>query len=200
MENRFAHPEVLSSDLYISDYTNYKGEAPSQGVDIVTRNIEIHKVWPPLHIHNPRNIPILVANMEHNPSLNKRKNGKPCKQCECLCISQRSEVGDRPWFALVELKCCKDEDRNIETNIQGAITKLKEHHAHLRDLKGIIRKGEHHYYWVISIPTSYDPPFKSFMWTDDYLLSINEYYDGATIIGDNDIMVEDGSEITGMHQ
>ena len=38
------------------------------------------------------------------------------------------------------------------------------------------------------------------MWTDDYLLSINESFDGATIIGDNDIMVVDGSEIIGMHQ
>lgn len=131
----FAHPEVLSSDLYISDYTNYKGEAPAHGVDIETSTLEIHKVWPPLHIHNPHNIPILVANMERNPSLNKRKDGKQCKQCECICISQHSEEGDKPWFALVELKCCTDEERNIETNIQGAITKLKEHPCSFKRLK-----------------------------------------------------------------
>ena len=61
MKNIFAHPELLSSDLYISDYTNYKGEAPAHGVDIETSTLEIHNVWPPLHIHNPQK-------MENNAS------------------------------------------------------------------------------------------------------------------------------------
>lgn len=199
MKAIFTNYEELSSDLYISDYTNFKGEAPTHGVDIAKSVLDIHDAWPPLHIHNPHNLPILIANMEHNPSINKKKDGKQCKQCECLCISEQSEIDDRPWFALVELKCCKGEERNIESNLQDAITKLKEHHAHLRDTKNIIKKGEYHYYWIISIPTSYNPPFKSFMWTEDYLTDINEKYDGATIIGDNDILVVDGSEINGMN-
>jgi len=116
-----------------------------------------------------------------------------------LCISEQSEIDDKPWFALVELKCCNDQERNIESNLQDAIAKLKGHHKHLRDEKGIITTGTYHYYWIISIPTSYNPPFKSFMWTDDYLISINEKYDGAIIIGDNDIIVVDGSELKGLH-
>lgn len=199
MMTNFSNYEELSSDLYISDYTNYKGESPVQGVDVVSTELDIHKEWPPLHIHNPQHVPILVANMEHNPSINKKKDGKLCKQCECLCISEQSEIDDKPWFALVELKCCNDQERNIESNLQGTITKLKEHHKHLRDEKKIITTGTYHYYWIISIPTSYNPPFKSFMWTDDYLISINEKYDGAIIIGDNDIIVVDGSELKGLH-
>ncbi|MBQ6725065.1 MAG: hypothetical protein IJQ89_00650 [Bacteroidales bacterium] len=200
MKASFTNYEELTSDLYISDYTNFKGEASTRGVDIAKSVLDIHKEWPPLHIHNPYGISIFVANMERNPSVNKKNDGKQCKQCECLCISEQSEIDDRPWFALVELKCCKDAKRNIESNLQSAITKLKEHHTHLRDIKNIIREGDYHYYWIISIPTSYDPPFKSFIWTEDYLTDISEKYDGATIIGDNDILVVDGSEIKGLHK
>lgn len=199
MEVAFINYEEISTDLYISDYTQYTGEAPSKGVDIKTSPLDIHKKWPPLHIHNPQYIKILVANMEHNKSINKQNNGKLCKQCECLCISEQPEEGDLPWFALVELKCCKDEKRNIESNLQNAITKLKKHHVHLRDNKNIIKTGSYHYYWIISIPTSYDPPFKSFIWTEDYLTDINEKFDGAIIIGDNDILALDGSELNGMN-
>ncbi len=199
MKTSFANYIEVSSDLYVSDYTNYKGAAPTKGVDIATNVLDIHQQWPPLNIHNPNSILILVANMERNPSINKKKDGKPCKQCECLCISEQSEIDDKPWFALVELKCCNDQERNIESNLQDAIAKLKGHHKHLRDEKGIITTGTYHYYWIISIPTSYNPPFKSFMWTDDYLISINEKYDGAIIIGDNDIIVVDGSELKGLH-
>lgn len=203
MQNLFNKPEVFDSDFFISDYTNYKGaeETPVKGVDIRDNILPIFTVWPPLCFINSQHVSVLVANMEKNPAICKRANGSMCKQCECLCISKSSNENDKPWFALVELKCCdkdsRDKNRNIESNLQNAIFKLKEHHQLLRDEKGVIIKGVYRYYWIVSIPTIDEPPFKSFLWTQDYLLEISEKYDGAHIIGDNKILIIDGSQIKG---
>jgi hypothetical protein len=120
-----------------------------------------------------------------------------------LCISTDITDDDIPWFALVELKCCekdgRDVDRNIESELQKAIVKLKEHHQLLRDEKGLIEKGRHRYYWVISIPTINKPPFNSFLWTQDYMLAINEQYDGVRVIADNEILIVDKCIIKGTH-
>lgn len=205
MELFFHNQHVFTSSFFISDYTNYRGEeqTPAKGVDIIDNVLPIFEKWPPLYIFNPHDVPVLTANMEKNPAMCKRANGTKCKQCECLCISKASDVEDIPWFALVELKCCdnnsRDVERNIESNLQNAIFKLKEHHQLLRDEKGIIEKGKHRYYWVISIPTINKPPFSSFLWTQDYLLAISEQYDGARIIADNEILIVDGSQIKGTH-
>ena len=200
MKQNFPNNIELDSDIYISDYTNFTGNAPVKGVDITNELNDIFNLWPPLHISNPNRVPILVANMERNPAVNKRKDGTPCKQCECLCISTQCAEDDVPWFALVELKCCQDVDRNIRSNIENALFKLKKHHLHLRDEKSIITKGMFHYYWIISIPTSDRPPFMRFLFSQDNQLTLGEKFDGAQIIGDNDIFVVDGSEIKGQHK
>ena len=200
MKQYFPNNIELDSDIYISDYTNFAGVAPVKGVDITNETIDVFKEWPPLHFFNPQKVPVLVANMERNPAVNKRKDGTLCKQCECLCISTQCKEDDIPWFALVELKCCKDEDRNISSNIDDAISKLKKHHTHLRDEKNIIVRGKFHYYWIISIPTSYRPPFMRFFFTQNSQLTLGEDFDGVQLIGDNDVLIVDGSEIKGLHK
>ena len=205
MKHLFHNPSTFISSFFVSDYTNYKGaeQIPAKGVDIIDKTLPVFKEWPPLCFVNPYGVPVLIANMEKNPAICKRANGTKCKQCECLCISIMPEADDIPWFALVELKCCdnnsRDLERSIESNLQSAIFKLKEHHQLLRDEKGIIEKGKHRFYWVISIPTINMPPFSSFLWTQDYLLAISEQYDGARIIADNEILIVDGSQINGVH-
>lgn len=198
MRERFPNHQVFISDFYVSDYTNYQGseEVPVRGVDIVQEIPALMEVWPALHFHNPNNVQVMVANMEKNPSLCKYSNGKMCKQCECLCISEADSDNDRPWFALVELKCCEKEE-TIESNLQSATVKLKKHHKLLRDEKRVIINGAYRYYWVFSIPTINRPPFSSFIWTQEYRLDISENYDGALIIGDNEIEIVDGYIIKG---
>lgn len=200
MRYNFPNHQIVDSDFYVSDYTNYKGSAnaPAKGVDIVQVRPTLNDVWPALHFSNPNHICVLVANMEKNPSLCKRHDGTMSKQCECLCISEGDGVSDRPWFALVELKCCEKEE-TIESNLQDATVKLKQHHKLLRDEKGLIKQGSHRYYWVFSIPTINKPPFSSFIWTQEYRLDISENFDGAVIIGDNEIEIIDGCFIKGIN-
>ena len=200
MKQFFPNNIELDSDIYISDYTKFAGEAPVKGVDITNEPNELFNVWPPLHFYNPNKVHILVANMERNPAVNKRKDGTLSKQCECLCISTQSEKDDVPWFAMVELKCCEDADRNIRSNLEDALFKLKKHHTHLKEEKNIIAKGRYHYYWIISIPRSYRPPFMRFLFGQNSQLTLGDEFDGAQIIGDNDILVIDGSEIKGLHE
>lgn len=201
----FHASQSFQSNFFVSDYTNYKGgnQTPSKGVDIRDDVLPIFEEWPPLCFLNPNRVSVLTANMEKNPAFCKRANGTMSKQCECLCISTADTDDDIPWFALVELKCCDkdahDIERSIESNLQNAISKLKEHHQLLRDEKGLIEKGKHRYYWVISLPTINRPPFSSFLWTQDYMLTISEQYDGARVIADNEILIVDGCIIKGTH-
>jgi hypothetical protein len=205
MAYSFHSPKTFTGDFFVSDYTNYKvvNQTPSEGVDIRDNVLPIFEEWPPLCFLNPNSVSVLTANMENNPAICKRANGTMSKQCECLCISTEVTEDDIPWFALVELKCCekdsRDVGRNIESELQKAIVKLKEHHQLLRDEKGLIDKGKQRYYWVISIPTINKPPFSSFLWTQDYMLAISEQYDGARVIADNEILIVDGCIIKGTH-
>ena len=205
MAYSFHNPITFTEDFFVSDYTNYKGknQTPAKGVDIRDDVLPIFEEWSPMCFLNPNRVPVLTANMEQNPAICKHANGMKCKQCECLSISTEDTDDDIPWFALVELKCCEkdahDVERNIESNLQNAISKLKEHHRLLREEKGLIVKGKQRYYWVISIPTINKPPFSSFLWTQDYMLSISEQYDGARVIADNEILIVDGCIIKGTH-
>ena len=205
MAYSFHNPITFTEDFFVSDYTNYKGknQTPAKGVDIRDDVLPIFEEWSPMCFLNPNRVPVLTANMEQNPAICKHANGMKCKQCECLSISTEDTDDDIPWFALVELKCCEkdahDVERNIESNLQNAISKLKEHHRLLREEKGLIVKGKQRYYWVISIPTINKPPFSSFLWTQDYILSISEQYDGARVIADNEILIVDGCIIKGTH-
>ena len=205
MAYSFHNPITFTEDFFVSDYTNYKGknQTPAKGVDIRDDVLPIFEEWSPMCFLNPNRVPVLTANMEQNPAICKHANGMKCKQCECLSISTADTDDDIPWFALVELKCCEkdahDVERNIESNLQNAISKLKEHHRLLREEKGLIVKGKQRYYWVISIPTINKPPFSSFLWTQDYMLSISEQYDGARVIADNEILIVDGCIIKGTH-
>ena len=205
MAYSFHNQTTFTSSFFVSDYTNYKGveQKPVNGVNITDKKLPIFENWPPLCFINPNGISVLTVNMESNPSMCKRTDGTMCKQCECLCISENSCEDDIPWFALVELKCCdpngRDVERSIESNLQNAISKLKEHHQLLRDVKGLIKKGRNRYYWIISIPTINKPPFSSFLWTQEYLLSISEKYEGARIIADNDILIVDENQLKGIH-
>lgn len=193
MEERFAKSLHHVADVYVADYTQYASEHQEVAKRGVVVSDEKPDLIGSLHFRNPNSVRVLSVNFEKNPALFKRDNGTKVSSCECMLIS---EQGTRKrWLALVELKYCKGEDRNIETNFTDALTQLRSTFLYLRDEVKLFGADEYKYYWIISLPDHNDKiPFSAFVLTQDELVEYKSLYN-SVIISDNVVDIWTGTVI-----
>lgn len=197
--NRFTVRQQFTSDVFITDYTQYRSEQLKadatngelndedipQGVDITDSPSTILDSF---HIANKRHVSITAINFERNMQYFRDANGRDLSQCECL--SYADGATSKGWLMLHELKYCKSN--NIETNFDAAVGQIERTYLHLRDdfqNAPFLKDGQYHYYWVISIPEhSEASPFYGFDYDEDRVLEMNSQYN-CMIWGINQVEV-----------
>ena len=124
--NRFTERQRYSSDVYITDYSQYRNsrlksgvtneelnnEGIPQGVDITDSPSTILDSF---HIVNKHHISITAINFEHNMQYFRDADDNDLSQCECLCYADGAT--SKGWLMLNELKYCKLD--NIATNFEN---------------------------------------------------------------------------------
>lgn len=197
--NRFTERQRYSSDVYITDYSQYRNarlksgvtneelnnEGIPQGVDITDYPSTILDSF---HIVNKHHISITAINFEHNMQYFRDADGNDLSQCECLCYADGAT--SKGWLMLNELKYCKLD--NIATNFDAAVGQIERTYLHLRDdfqNTPFLKDGQYRYYWIISIPEhSEASPFDGFDYDEDRVLEMNSQYK-CTILGVNQVEV-----------
>ena len=197
--NRFTVRQQFTSDMYITDYTQYRNEcikagttneelnnrAIPQGVDITNSPSSILDSF---HVVNKHHVSIAAINFERNKQFFRDANGHDLSQCECL--SYADGATSKGWLMLHELKYCKSD--NIQTNFDAAIGQIERTYLHLRDDfqdSPFLTDDQYRYYWVISIPEhSEESPFDGFDYDSNRVLEMNQQYN-CTIFGVNKVEV-----------
>lgn len=164
--------ERFSDDLIIVDYTDFHQrqpdeKVPSEGVCFIDKPDNRLGAF---YILNPKKHSYEAINLEANPGLVTDEQGRPVKQCECICRAER-ERGKR-WALLLELKYCTEE--NIPDNMQNAFLKLDSCYDFLVRKK-FFADYPYRIYWVISHPEHETiQPFSNFINNQDRLLGLND--------------------------
>ena len=110
--NRFTVRQRYSSEVYITDYTQYRSgrlkagatneelnrEGIPQGVDITDSPSSILESF---HIINKHHISITVINLERNMQYFRDADGNDLSQCECL--SYADEATSKGWLMFSQL-------------------------------------------------------------------------------------------------
>lgn len=197
--NRFIIRQHFTSDVYITDYTQYRSERLKTGATIkelndegIPKGIDITDSLPAFldsfHVTNNHHISITVINFEHNMQYFRDSDGRDLSQCECL--SYADGATSKGWLMLHELKYCKSN--NIETNFDAAVGQIERTYLHLRDdfqEAPFLKDRQYRYYWVISIPEhSEASPFDGFYYDEDKILEMNSRYN-CMIWGVNQVEV-----------
>lgn len=180
------NPENITDDLLVVDFTEYHNThpneaVPSEGVQFIEQPDDRLGAF---CILNPKHYPFEAINLETTPHLVTDENGKPAKQCECICRAHRKE-GKR-WVLLLELKYCTED--NILSNMQNAFDKLDKCYDFLNDKKQFFADNPYRVYLCASHP-EHDTvePFKNFINNQDRLLGLNDK--GVKLLYSNAIKV-----------
>lgn len=193
MNRHFVNLQHFEKDVYVADYTQYATEHPGlreRGVVISEEQPVLIKA---LKFNNPNGVKILAVNFERNEAVFRPDGREKVPNCECMLVSEQG--ARRRWLALVELKYCKGEDRNIAENFQTAIQQLRATFLYLRDEIRLFGGEDYRYFWIVSIPEHSDKiPFSSFVLSPDELLEYKELYN-STILSDNVIDIWTGTVI-----
>ena len=197
--NRFSVREQFTSDVYITDYTQYRNgrinagatdkelddENIPQGVDITNSPSAVIDSF---HIVNRHHVSIMAINFEKNMHFFRDADGNDLSQCECLTFADGAT--SKGWMMLHELKYCKFD--NIQTNFDAAVGQIERTYLHLRDDfqdNPFLKDNQYRYYWIISIPEhSEASPFDGFDYDGDRILELNSNYN-CTIWGVNQVEV-----------
>ena len=197
--NRFTERQQFSSDVYISDFTQYRNErlkadATSEVLEDekIPHGVDITEAASPIvdsfHISNKRHVSITAINFERNMQYFRDADGNDLSQCECLTYADGAT--SKGWLMLHELKYCKLS--NIETNFDAAVGQIERTFLHLRDDfqdNPFLKDGQFRYYWIISIPEHTDEsPFDGFAYDGDRILEMNRQYN-CNIWGVNEVEV-----------
>ena len=188
MERHFHHTQRFGSNIYVADYTQYAKEHPEYGERKVEITQEKPKAINSLDFYNPNHIKVTAINFEKNPSIFKSSDNEKNANCECMLVPEEC-VSRKNWLALVELKYCKGEIRNIVSNFLEALQQVRDTFLYLRDKIQLFGKDTYRYYWVIAMPDHDDKvPFSAFVLSPDDIMAYKECYN-ATIISDNKVNI-----------
>lgn len=179
---------LYSNTVYVVDYTHfnsvYVNHSTPNGVVIGENK---YGLLPSFELRNNNHIVLEAVNIENNPGLLKRDDGKLTSQCECFFTAIRHD-GGKPWMMFLEMKYCMP--KNLRNNVGEALTQLKNTYRFLCDEKQYIARKSVKPYFVIATPEAESlAPFDDFYLDQDDMLSIKEEYDGAIVFHSNVVEV-----------
>lgn len=154
-----------NGDTYVADYTEawqqaHKAGLPepeNSGVVISEQSFADIKSF---HLKNDNQVEYWGVNLEKN----KRLFASGEKDCECVFQSARFKK--KGWLLLLELKYCKDEERNLTDNLDEAVKQVTQTYKTLVNRK-IVDTEQLRVYCNIAAPPSSREPFTSFLTTQD---------------------------------
>lgn len=154
-----------NGDTYVADYTEawqqaHKAGLPepeNSGVVISEQSFADIKSF---HLKNDNRVEYWGVNLEKN----KRLFASGEKDCECVFQSARFKK--KGWLLLLELKYCKDEERNLTDNLDEAVKQVTHTYKTLVNRK-IVDTEQLRVYCNIAAPPSSREPFTSFLTTQD---------------------------------
>lgn len=152
-------------DTYVADYTEAWQQArkaglpepENSGVVISEQSFADIKSF---HLKNDNQVEYWGVNLEKNKSL--FASGE--KDCEC--VFQSAKFKKKGWLLLLELKYCKDEERNLTDNLDKAVKQVTQTYQTLVSNK-IVDSEQLRVYCNIAAPPSSREPFTSFLTTQD---------------------------------
>ncbi|MCQ2260509.1 MAG: hypothetical protein MJZ77_03845 [Bacteroidales bacterium] len=156
---------LYDGDTYVADYTEawqqaHKAGLPepeNSGVVISGQSFADIKSF---HLKNDNQVKYWGVNLEKNKSL--FASGE--KDCEC--VFQSAKFKKKGWLLLLELKYCKDEERNLTDNLDKAVKQVTQTYQTLVSSK-IVDSEQLRVYCNIAAPPSSREPFTSFLTTQD---------------------------------
>lgn len=156
---------LYDGDTYVADYTEawqqaHKAGLPepeNSGVVISGQSFADIKSF---HLKNDNQVEYWGVNLEKNKSL--FASGE--KDCEC--VFQSAKFKKKGWLLLLELKYCKDEERNLTDNLDKAVKQVTQTYQTLVSSK-IVDSEQLRVYCNIAAPPSSREPFTSFLTTQD---------------------------------
>lgn len=156
---------LYDGDTYVADYTEawqqaHKAGLPepeNSGVVISEQSFADIKSF---HLKNDNQVEYWGVNLEKNKSL--FASGE--KDCEC--VFQSAKFKKKGWLLLLELKYCKDEERNLTDNLDKAVKQVTQTYQTLVSSK-IVDSEQLRVYCNIAAPPSSREPFTSFLTTQD---------------------------------
>lgn len=156
---------LYDGDTYVADYTEawqqaHKAGLPepeNSGVVISEQSFADIKSF---HLKNDNQVEYWGVNLEKNKSL--FASGE--KDCEC--VFQSAKFKKKGWLLLLELKYCKDEERNLTDNLDKAVKQVTQTYQTLVISK-IVDSEQLRVYCNIAAPPSSREPFTSFLTTQD---------------------------------
>lgn len=177
---------LYDGDTYVADYTEawqqaHKAGLPepeNSGVVISEQSFADIKSF---HLKNDNQVEYWGVNLEKNKSL--FASGE--KDCEC--VFQSAKFKKKGWLLLLELKYCKDEERNLTDNLDKAVKQVTQTYQTLVSSK-IVDSEQLRVYCNIAAPPSSREPFTSFLTTQD---AAKKLLDGSKIhlLGFNEVLI-----------
>lgn len=147
-----------NDDGFAADYTNQTNS--SRGVELFNARPEDISCF---QLVNQAKIDFWGVNFENCQSLFTNAS----ENCECMFVAKSAKK--LKWACLLELKYCKDEERNKIENTDKAKAQLENTLRILLDKK-ILNTADYKIYLNISLPESARVPFTSFLTTPDLVL------------------------------
>lgn len=99
-------------------------------------------------------------------NLEKNKSLFASGEKDCECVFQSAKFKKKGWLLLLELKYCKDEERNLTDNLDKAVKQVTQTYQTLVSSK-IVDSEQLRVYCNIAAPPSSREPFTSFLTTQD---------------------------------
>lgn len=165
-------------DAFVADYTNQTQSA--RGVEIVEQAPQDIEFF---HLANPRSIPFQGVNLERNNAFFEQGNSN----CECLFKSIRGRK--KNWLLLVELKYCKDVQRNLSDNMDAAYSQVLNTLDTLV-VKKVVSPRRVRVFLNIAAPTAgkYREPFINFLTSQDEKIELAKKRK-IIVFGSNEVCV-----------
>lgn len=185
MNRIFDTIQEFDTDVYFCDFTEYQQTHHSSDLPagvLISENA--CAIISSFHILNPNKIKILAINFEQHLGVFKDEHHNLIAQCECMAFSERNDHG-KGWLMLLELKYCLE--KNIQVNVEQALSQLVTFFLYLRDEKQMFQEKEFHNFLIFSIPEySKRVPFTAFITDPDILLQYQEKFH-VTIWGETEV-------------
>lgn len=156
---------LYDGDTYVADYTEAWQQAHKAGLPEPENSGVVISEQPfadikSFHLKNDNQVKYWGVNLEKNKSL--FASGE--KDCEC--VFQSVKFKKKGWLLLLELKYCKDEERNLTDNLDKAVKQVTQTYQTLVSSK-IVDSKQLRVYCNIAVPPSSREPFTSFLTTQD---------------------------------
>lgn len=157
--------KLYAADVYVADYTQAWQQAHQAGLPEpahsgVVISEEAFDDLNSFHLQNPKQVEYWGVNLESNKGI--FASGEE----DCECVFQSARYKKKGWLLLLELKYCKDQDRNLTDNLNHAFNQVTQSYSTLTN-KGYVNPDAVRVYCNIAAPTSAREPFTNFLTNQD---------------------------------